>query len=82
MSKRKPILRIRDHRGTYYVGGRDLPRFGGTFDDAMLFEDGMAAYHTINSFPLMVLADLVNEDEVKCDVTGKALKGAKDGQRG
>jgi hypothetical protein len=52
------------------------PAFGASKKDAATFDDGWLAYNTIKRFPMMVLADLVNERGVPCDVSGKALRSA------
>lgn len=71
-------LRIKnDMNGTYYRATTRIgPAFGATWDDAAVFTDGMEAYRLMKTFPMTVLADLVNEKDQPCTVEGKPLGGA------
>lgn len=68
-------FRIRDSRGTYYRGGNErFPAFGAKRDEAWTTKDGHEALRVMSAFPMAVLADLVNERDKRCDVTGKAIR--------
>lgn len=75
MTKPKAEIRIRGSNGTYFKGMCGIgPMFGGTFAEAKVFDDGMEAYRVWRAFPMTVDADLVNEREQECDVTGRSLR--------
>lgn len=62
--------------GTYFRGMTGIgPAFGATWEDAEVFENGMVAYHVMKRFPLTCLADMVNENDIACTITGEPLDG-------
>lgn len=69
-------IRIRsEDNGTYFVGWTGIgPCFGGTWEKAVVFDDGWDAYRELRRFPLVVDAELVNEEGESCDVKGRVLR--------
>ena len=68
-------VRIRANNGTYFRCMTAIgPAFGASWKDAAVFSDGWQAYETMKHFPMIVMADLVNERRQKCDVEGRPLR--------
>lgn len=72
-------FRIKDtSTGTYYAGMTGIgPRFGATREQAETFDDGMVALRVIDSFPIWILAILVNERGTPCTITGYPIRSRK-----
>lgn len=78
-------IRIINDRGTYYRFMTAIgPAFGGTREDAAVFDDGWKAYEAMKRFPFTVDAQMVNDQDNPCSVDGRSLarKRASRGEEG
>jgi hypothetical protein len=72
------LFRIKNENGTYFRQMTAIgPCFGETFETAKTFEDGMEAHFLMSrNFGLVAgsTSFLVNEQDVKCTVTGEPIQ--------